>query len=310
MESGVRKAVFPVAGLGTRFLPATKANPKEMLPIVDKPLIQHAVEEAVSAGITQLIFVTSSSKRAIEDHFDGSYELENRLRESQKLQLLEVVKSIRPAGVNCIYVRQPEPKGLGNAVLCAREVVGNEPFAVLLADDLMDNPGGNNCLAQMVDVYQKYHSSVIAVEPIDLQDSEKYGIVDIEQGAQRIKPMRSIIEKPTAEQAPSNLAVAGRYILRPEIFDCLKTTQIGRGGEVQLTDAIRSLMDSQMCYSYEFLGKRYDCGAKLGYMQACVEFAGRHHEIGAEFNKYLQGFADDSNNKQGSAETAREAELA
>ena len=292
-QTKVRKAVFPVAGLGTRFLPATKANPKEMMPIVDKPLIQYAVEEAVAAGITQLIFVTSSSKRSIEDHFDGNYELENRLRDSQKLQLLELVKSIRPAGINCIYVRQPEPRGLGNAVLCAREAVGNEPFAVLLADDLMDNLGGDNCLAQMVGVYQKYHSSVVAVESIDLQDSEKYGIVDVDSSLQLVKPMRSIIEKPKSKQAPSNLAVAGRYILRPEIFDCLKNTQIGRGGEVQLTDAIRSLIDVQMCYSYEFIGKRYDCGGKLGYMQACVDYACRHPEIGEGFRRYLKGFTKD-----------------
>lgn len=292
----VRKAVFPVAGLGTRFLPATKANPKEMLPVVDKPLIQYAVEEAISAGITQLIFVTSSSKRAIEDHFDGNHELESRLQERKKFNLLETVRSIRPAGINCVYVRQPEPQGLGNAVLCAREVVGDEPFAVLLADDLIATREAS-CLSQMMTQYKQKPSNLVAVEKIAPHLTEQYGIVDIQQESERVGLLHSIVEKPKLEQAPSLLAVAGRYILHPEIFDYLKSLQPGRGGEIQLTDAIAQLLIHQEVRSFVFSGKRFDCGSKLGYLTATIHYAMEHEEIGPEFGQYIASLESSSRKK-------------
>ena len=283
----IRKAVFPVAGLGTRFLPATKANPKEMLPIVDKPLIQYAVEEALAAGITQMIFVTSGSKRAIEDHFDTNHELEVLLRERHKPELLDLVKSIKPAGITCIYVRQPEPAGLGDAVLCAKEVVGDEPFAVLLADDLID--GANKpALAQMMDVYQEKSGNLIGVELIPSHLSERYGIVKVNQESSRLGIITEIIEKPKPNRAPSNLAVAGRYILQPEIFSILQKGQIGAGGEVQLTDAIAELLTLQSVRAYEFNGVRYDCGNKLGYVTATMAYALKHPEVGQRFQTFLK----------------------
>ena len=293
MNTPIRKAVFPVAGLGTRFLPATKANPKEMLPIVDKPLIQYAVEEAINAGITQLIFVTSGAKRSIEDHFDCNHELEVRLAERGKNELLSLLRSIRPEGVQCIYVRQSEPKGLGDAVLCASEIVGDEPFAVILADDLMDSVG-KNCLTQMLSVYHEYGSSVIAVEKIEPSLSERYGIVGVhpEQSQQQVGRIHAMVEKPTAAKAPSNLAIAGRYLLHPRIFDVLKTIGAGEGGEIQLTDALVQLLSEQPIYSLAFQGKRYDCGSKLGYMQASIDFALKHPEIGQEIKVYLDNLSD------------------
>jgi UTP--glucose-1-phosphate uridylyltransferase len=283
----VKKAVFPVAGLGTRFLPATKANPKEMLPIVDKPLIQYAVEEAISAGITELIFVTSNSKRAIEDHFDKNYELESKLEARGKDKLLSLVKDILPEGVSCTYIRQAEALGLGHAVLCARHVVGDEPFAVLLADDLIYGEE-NNCLSQMIEVYKTQGCSVLGVEEIPKNETDKYGIVSTESFDGRVKSINQIIEKPTPDVAPSTLAVVGRYILTSAIFDLLKTTEKGAGGEIQLTDAIASLLKTERVIAYEYIGKRYDCGSKLGYLQATVEYGLMHPELHDDFINYLQ----------------------
>lgn len=283
MLKKLTKAVFPVAGLGTRFLPATKANPKEMLPIVDKPLIQYAVEEAVSAGITELIFVTSSTKRAIEDHFDSNYELESRLTQSGKQELLNIVRDVLPKGVSCAYVRQPESLGLGHAVLCARPLMSNdEPFAVLLADDLIDAKPG--CLSQMVMEYGKSHSSIIAVQEIPVSETNRYGIVGINQD----KKITQIIEKPASSEAPSNLGVVGRYILTYNIFDCLEKIKPGSGNEIQLTDAIASLLKTESAYAYAFQGKRYDCGSKIGYLEATVQYALKHAEVGESFKAYLK----------------------
>ncbi len=283
----IRKAVFPVAGLGTRFLPATKANPKEMLPIVDKPLIQYAVEEAVEAGIEEMIFVTSSSKRAIEDHFDKNYELENELEKKGKTELLEILKSIVPSGISCVYIRQPEALGLGHAVLCAKPVVGEEPFAVLLADDLL-NSAGDGVIKQMVEQYHQHHSSILGVEEVPPSDTDKYGIVSSDDPSHDISSISAIVEKPKPEQAPSTLAVVGRYVLTPRIFTLLETTQRGAGHEIQLTDAIASLLEHERVMAYRFKGKRYDCGSKLGYLQATVEYALQHEELSGDFREYLQ----------------------
>ncbi len=283
----IRKAVFPVAGLGTRFLPATKANPKEMLPVVDKPLIQYAVEEAVEAGIEEMIFVTSSSKRAIEDHFDKNYELETELEKKGKKELLEQVRNIVPRGVSCVYIRQPEALGLGHAVLCAKPVVGDEPFAVLLADDMIDG-NGSGATAQMVEQYQHHQCSVLGVEEVPKSETDKYGIVSVTEEDGRLATITNIIEKPKPVQAPSNLAVVGRYVLVPRIFELLETTQSGAGGEIQLTDAIAKLLEEQRVLSYHFDGKRYDCGSKLGYLQATVEYALQHTELSEQFRQYLK----------------------
>jgi UTP--glucose-1-phosphate uridylyltransferase len=282
----IRKAVFPVAGLGTRFLPATKANPKEMLTVVDKPLIQYAAEEAVNAGIDELIFVTSSSKRAIEDHFDKNYELECELEKKGKTELLKIVQEVVPANVTCVYVRQPEALGLGHAVLCARPVVGNEPFAVILADDLI-NAGGKCVLAQMASVYNQYHASILGVEEVPPEETDKYGIVDPGKTDGRVSQVQNIVEKPSPEAARSNLAVVGRYILTPTIFKYLEKIPRGAGGEIQLTDAIEQLLLEEQVLAYRFEGKRYDCGNKLGYLQATVEFALQHPELREDFLAYL-----------------------
>ena len=287
----VRKAVFPVAGLGTRFLPATKASPKEMLPVVDKPLIQYAVEEAAAAGITDMIFITGRSKRAIEDHFDKAYELEAELEAKNKRQLLEVVRGVAPGSINCIYIRQPEALGLGHAVLCAEPVVGDEPFAILLADDLMDaGEGGMPVMRQMVEQFERHHSSVIAVEEVPLKETSKYGIVSTAAaGGATIETMTGIVEKPRPEAAPSRLAVVGRYLLTARIFDLIRQQSAGAGGEIQLTDAIARLLKEEPVLAYRFKGRRFDCGAKLGYMQASVTLAQRHPEIGADFARWLGG---------------------
>ncbi|RKP56522.1 UTP--glucose-1-phosphate uridylyltransferase GalU [Pararobbsia silviterrae] len=282
----VRKAVFPVAGLGTRFLPATKASPKEMLPVVDKPLIQYAVEEAIAAGIDEMIFVTGRSKRAIEDHFDKSYEIEAELEARGKQKLLDLVRGIKPSHVDCFYVRQPEALGLGHAVLCAEKLVGDEPFAVVLADDLLY--GEPPVLAQMVDTYDHYHNSVIGVEEIPIEDSRSYGIVEGKEWDKNIVKLSGIVEKPAPEVAPSNLGVVGRYILRPRIFDHIRTLKPGAGGELQLTDAIQSLMQEEQVLAYRYHGTRFDCGSKLGYLKATVEFALRHPEVKDEFEEYLR----------------------
>lgn len=287
----ITKAVFPVAGLGTRFLPATKANPKEMMPIVDKPLIQYAVEEAIAAGITDLIFVTSSSKRAIEDHFDSNYELESRLEERGKLALLSIVREILPQGVSCSYVRQPHQLGLGDAVRCAKAIVGHEPFAVLLADDLID-ARQHNCLANMIKLYQQTQSSVIAAQMVSQEDTEKYGIIDLAPDQSIAGKMRGIVEKPKTDRAPSRLAAVGRYILTPEIFTYLEHQIPGAGGEVQLTDAISALLSEQSVYAYQFKGNRYDCGSKLGYLEATLAYAVSHPDFGAEFKEFLSDFAN------------------
>jgi len=290
----IRKAVFPVAGLGTRFLPATKASPKEMLPVVDKPLIQYAVEEAVEAGMDQMIFITGRSKRAIADHFDKAYELEHTLEANSKNKLLEIVRSIVPDHVSCIYLRQAEALGLGHAVLCAQPVVGDEPFAVILADDLIDG-GEKSCLSQMVNVYEYHGRSVLGVEQVPMEETNKYGVVKANQLENGVYKIDSIVEKPAPEKAPSNLAVVGRYILTPHIFDKLKATQKGAGGEIQLTDAIAALLNDEQVLAYEFKGKRYDCGSKLGYLEATVEYAMKHPELCNDFKKYLENFLNKSN---------------
>ncbi|MGB0721920.1 MAG: UTP--glucose-1-phosphate uridylyltransferase GalU [Gammaproteobacteria bacterium] len=288
MTNQVRKAVFPVAGLGTRFLPATKANPKEMLPVVDKPLIQYAVEEAVAAGITDLVFVTSSSKRAIEDHFDRSFELEHTLESRGKNDVLDQVRNMVPEGVNCVYVRQPVALGLGHAVLCAEPVVGNEPFAVILADDLID--GGNRpCMKQMTDLYRAHGVSILGVERVPEDEVYRYGIVSTEGAmADGVEKVTGIVEKPKVENAPSNLGVVGRYVLNPRIFQLLKTQETGSGGEIQLTDAIARMLNYETVLSYPFEGVRYDCGSKLGYLMATMQYALKHPELKGEFREYLE----------------------
>ena len=287
MEKRIKKAVFPVAGMGTRFLPATKANPKEMLPVVDKPLIQYAVEEAIEAGITELIFVTSSAKRAIEDHFDKNYALESELEKRNKNELLEVVRNILPKGVSCVYIRQPEALGLGHAVLCAASVVGRNPFAVILADDLIEG-GQKGTMSQMVDVYAKYSSSVLGVEQVEESETNKYGIVSSTPFAKGVTQLNGIVEKPHPDEAPSTLAVVGRYILTPRIFHLLKSVGKGAGGEIQLTDGIAKLLNEEHVLAYEFDGIRHDCGSKLGYLQATVEFGLKHPTLGVDFYEYLK----------------------
>jgi UTP--glucose-1-phosphate uridylyltransferase len=290
MAQQLRKAVFPVAGLGSRFLPATKASPKEMLPIVDKPLIQYAVEEAAAAGITDLVFITGRNKRAIEDHFDTVYELESTLERQGKRELLDMVQGVLPAGCRCIFIRQAEPLGLGHAVLCAQPVVGDEPFAVLLADDLID--ARPPVLAQMARQFAAEGCSILGVEEIERSQTEHYGIVSPEHPGTELSAIRAIVEKPKPAQAPSTLAVVGRYVLTPKVFDKLAQVRPGSGGEIQLTDAIAALIVEQRVMAYRFSGKRYDCGSKLGYLQATVELGLKHPEIGAGFARYLAGRRD------------------
>ena len=288
MAKRIRKAVFPVAGLGTRFLPATKANPKEMLPVVDKPLIQYAAEEAVKAGIETLIFVNGRNKRSIPDHFDKAYELETELEQQGKLERLEAVRNIIPPHVACIYIRQSEALGLGHAVMCAEPAVGDEPFAVILADDLIDDAEGDGCLAQMVARYDEQVASIIGVQRVPEAHTDRYGVVDIEPVAARLGRLRGIVEKPQPAQAPSNLGVVGRYILNSSIFNKLRQTRPGAGGEIQLTDAIEALRRDEPVFAYEFEGTRYDCGDKLGYLQATVEYGLKHPELGPGFAAYLR----------------------
>lgn len=283
----IRTAVFPVAGRGTRFLPATKASPKEMLPVVDKPLIQYAVEEALAAGATRLVFITGASKRAIEDHFDTDAELEKMLESQGKSELADTLRSVLPANATCIYIRQPAPLGLGHAVLCARPAVGYEPFFVHLADDLID--AEVPCLKQMAEAHAQHDwSSVLGVEEVDPAETDKYGIVDTQGSRDMVAAIRAIVEKPRPTQAPSNLAVVGRYVLTPAIFDHLEQIGAGAGGEIQLTDGIARLMQDEAIYAYRFKGKRYDCGSKLGYLQATVEYALKHDKLGGPFREYLK----------------------
>ncbi len=292
----IRFAVFPVAGRGTRFLPATKASPKEMLPIVDKPLIQYAVEEALAAGARNLVFITGSSKRAIEDHFDSDVELEAALAAQGKQDLADQLRSILPSDAACIYIRQPAPLGLGHAVLCAQPVVGSEPFFVHLADDLIY--AAQPVLAQMSDRYQTTGGSVIGVQQVARSETSRYGIVAVEDPAAELSRIRRIVEKPKPVDAPSDLAVVGRYLLSPAIFDRLQRIGRGAGGEIQLTDGIAALLPDEAVYAYRFSGKRYDCGDKLGYLEATVEYALRHPELGESFAKYLEGFVADRKSKR------------
>ena len=288
----IRKAVFPVAGLGTRFLPATKAAPKEMLPVVDKPLIQYAVEEAYAAGVRHMIFVTGRSKRAIEDHFDTAYELETELEAAHKDKLLALVRSVQPDDMVCAYVRQNRMLGLGHAVLCAEPLVGNEPFAVLLADDLMIGaPQGPSVLAQMVNAFSQQGRSVLAVQEVPLDQTRRYGIVAGESAGKQLIRVEHIVEKPAPEKAPSRMGVAGRYILTPGIFDEIRNQPTGVGGEIQLTDAIARLMAREAVYAFQYEGKRYDCGSKEGFLEATVELALQHPQVGDSFRTYLKGLA-------------------
>jgi UTP--glucose-1-phosphate uridylyltransferase len=282
----LRKAVFPVAGLGSRFLPVTKASPKEMLPVVDKPLIQYAVEEAAAAGITDMIFVTGRNKRAIEDHFDKAYEIEAELEKKNKNGLLTMVRSVLPEGVRCIYIRQAEPLGLGHAVLVAQPVVGDEPFAVILADDLMDSQPP--AMARMAEIFEREQCSLLGVEEVPRDQTQSYGIVTIDPMKDDIARIHSIVEKPKPKDAPSNLAVIGRYVLTNRIFDMLSQVTPGAGGEIQLTDGISQLLKHERALAVRLPGRRFDCGSKLGYLKATVEFGLRHPETGAEFTQYLK----------------------
>jgi UTP--glucose-1-phosphate uridylyltransferase len=287
--SKISKAVFPVAGLGTRFLPATKAQPKEMLPVVDKPLIQYAVEEAYGAGIRHMIFVTGRSKRAIEDHFDTAYELETELEASHKDDLLALVRSIKPDDMDCTYVRQPRSLGLGHAVLCAESLVGDDAFAVLLADDLMAGPeGGPSVLKQMVDKFLQVQTSLLAVQEVPLEHVNRYGIIAGESAGERLTKVARMVEKPNPADAPSRMGVAGRYILTPTVFDRIRNQDRGAGGEIQLTDGIAALIKTEGVHALQYQGKRYDCGSKEGFLQATVELALRHPEIGPGFQEYLK----------------------
>ena len=290
----IRKAIFPVAGLGSRFLPATKATPKEMLPIVDKPLIQFAVEEAVAAGLTDMIFVTGRTKRIIEDHFDKAYELESELAAKNKTELLRIVQSVVPKHVNCIYIRQAEPLGLGHAVLCAKAIVDEEPFAVILADDLIHHTPG--ALAQMMAVFNARGGSVLGVEDVPKASTRSYGVVSGTQLDERTEKVSAIVEKPAPDVAPLRktaqgevaLAVVGRYILTPKIFELLQQVKPGAGGEIQLTDGISALLQHEAVFAHRFAGTRYDCGSKLGYLKATIDYARRHPEVAADFEAYLK----------------------
>jgi UTP--glucose-1-phosphate uridylyltransferase len=284
----IRKAVFPVAGMGTRFLPATKAQPKEMLPVVDKPLIQYAVEEAYAAGIRHMIFVTGRNKRAIEDHFDTAYELENELQANGKHDLLQLVRSV-PEDMDCSYVRQPRALGLGHAVLCAQPLVGDEPFAVLLADDLMCGlDGGPGVLAQMVNVFREKATSLLAVQEVPPDHVKRYGIVAGQPAGERLMRVEKMVEKPSTKEAPSRMGVSGRYILTPGVFEHIRNNPRGAGGEIQLTDGIAKLIDTEGVHAYQYEGKRYDCGSKLGFLEATVDFALRHPEVGPGFQEFLK----------------------
>lgn len=289
VSAAVTKAIFPVAGLGTRFLPATKAQPKEMLPVVDKPLIQYAVEEAYAAGVREMIFVTGRHKRPIEDHFDMTFELEVALEQAGKAELLEVVRSVKPDDMECVYVRQAQALGLGHAVLCAQRLVGNEPFAVLLADDLMVGPdNGQGVLKQMVEQYADWRASILAVQEVPAEHTRRYGIVAGTAVNDKLVDISAIVEKPAPEAAPSRLGVAGRYILTPGVFHEIATQPRGVGGEIQLTDGIAGLLRREKVFAYRYEGKRYDCGSKEGFLQANVELALAHPQLGAGFRDYLK----------------------
>ena len=282
----IKKVVFPVAGLGTRFLPATKASPKEMLPIVDKPLIQYAAEEAVSSGIKELIFIIGRTKNVIMDHFDSAPELENELLAKNKKTLLKLVQKIVPKNIDCFFVRQNKPAGLGHAIHCAKNIVNNEPFAVILADDLIKSQ--TPCLKQLIDIYNEKETAVLALEKINKKESGKYGIIEYNSKNNNLYDVKSIVEKPSPKNAKSNLAVVGRYVFPPEIFSQIEKSKSGVGKEIQITDAIASLMNNQAVYGYIFDGKRFDCGSKFGYLQATIEYALEHKELSKEFRNYLK----------------------
>lgn len=283
----VKKAILPVAGLGTRFFPVTKSNPKEMLPVVDIPLIQYAVNEAISAGITELIFITNKTKRSIQDYFDQNLELETYIEKSRDPKLLETIRNILPKGISCTYIDQESPRGLGHAVLCAKEYIGEEPFAVLLADDLID-AGETSCLKQMIEAFEHTSSSLLAIQKIPRSETQKYGIVEVPREAAALSPILSIVEKPSPMEAPSNLAVVGRYILSPGLFKWLEHTPEGLAGEIQLTDAIAQLLSEEKVYAFEFQGRRYDCGNQLGYLEAIMAFALKHPTLGQDVKHLMQ----------------------
>ncbi|MBE6064765.1 UTP--glucose-1-phosphate uridylyltransferase GalU [Clostridium cochlearium] len=285
----VKKAVIPAAGLGTRFLPATKAQPKEMLPIVDKPTIQHIIEEAVASGIEEILIITGRNKRAIEDHFDKSVELEQQLRDTGKKDMLKMVEDISNMA-EIYYIRQKEPKGLGHAISCARTFVGDEPFAVMLGDDVVYSQ--KPCLKQLIECYNEYKTTILGVQQVAREDVYKYGIVDGKYIEDNVYKVKGLVEKPKVEEAPSNIAILGRYIITPKIFEMLSTIKPGKGGEIQLTDALRELASKEAIYAYNFEGRRYDVGDKLGFLQATIEFALRKEEIKDEFEKYLLGISD------------------
>lgn len=285
----ISKAVFPVGGLGTRFLPATKAIPKEMLPVVDKPLIQYAVEEAYAAGIREMIFITGRHKRAIGDHFDAAFELEYELERGHKNDLLKLVHDIKPDDMDCVYIRQPRPLGLGHAVLCAEKVVGSEPFAVLLADDLMVGPpGGASVLKQMVQAYEKSPGTVLAVQDVPREETRRYGVVDVRGASDQLAEVFGMVEKPVPEVAPSTLAVAGRYILSPSVFQSIRRQGQGAGGEIQLTDGIAALIGREKVYAYRYEGKRYDCGSKIGFLEATIDLALVNPELSGAVREHMQ----------------------
>jgi UTP--glucose-1-phosphate uridylyltransferase len=293
VQHKIRKAVFPVAGLGTRFLPATKANPKEMLPVVDKPLVQYAAEEAVAAGIDVLIFITGRSKRSIPDHFDKAYELEVELEAHNKREMLALVRKILPPNVTCVYIRQAEAMGLGHAILCAQPVVGDDSFAVILADDLIYN-SGESCLKQMAKIYDEHRCGLIGVQRVPSEEVHSYGIIEGDAMRDRLWKIKNLVEKPQADETSSDIAIVGRYILTPSIFNHLAKVDKGAGDEIQLTDAIARQLDQEDVLAYEFFGKRYDCGNKLGYLEATVEYALMHPELHDRFREYLRNLDVDS----------------
>ncbi|WP_373598211.1 UTP--glucose-1-phosphate uridylyltransferase GalU [Paraclostridium bifermentans] len=291
MKQRIRKAIIPAAGLGTRFLPATKAQPKEMLPIVDKPTLQYIIEEAVASGIEEILIVTGRSKKSIEDHFDRSVELEMELEQKGKMEMLKIVQDISNM-VDIYFIRQKEPKGLGHAIYCAKSFVGDEPFAVLLGDDIVDTK--NPCLKQLIGAYDEYRTSILGVQEVAKEDTDKYGILDVKHIEDRVYKVKDMVEKPKVEEAPSNIAILGRYIITPTIFDILANQAPGKGGEIQLTDALRTLVEHEAIYAYNFEGKRYDVGDKLGFLKATVDFALKRDELKDEFMEFLKAKVQDN----------------
>lgn len=297
MNKVVKKAVIPAAGLGTRFLPATKAQPKEMLPIVDKPTLQYIIEEAVASGVEEILIITGRNKKSIEDHFDKSVELELELENKGKTDLLEIVRGISNM-VNIHYIRQKEPKGLGDAIYCARYFIGDEPFAIMLGDDMVDNGQGPPCLKQLIDAYEAHNASILGVQEVDKENTDKYGIIDGQKLSDNIYKVKALVEKPDPDQAPSNVAILGRYIITPQIFDILGQIPPGKNGEIQLTDALEILKDKEDMYAYVFEGRRYDLGDKLGFLQATVDAALKKPELRDVFLRYLNQVCEKENNER------------